>query len=226
MAPPPPWGTTCTPRVDDELFGSVCLETESRYYAHATKHSNTTAERTALLQAILYLEGENLDEQDTLEAVICSDSEYAIGCTEGTNNGEKNLAMYKLIRARFAAEKERRDGALELLHVKGHSGDIGNDHADRLAWWGKRDGPKSQLAVVQQPESEAEMNERENDRLDAKIQRQREEEAVDSDDPDSEPEPAPDTTRRRAQRRRQTDDGPDSERGCITVFRGVETRSI
>ena len=52
---------------------------------------------------------------------------YAIGCTEGKLNGERNKAMYLLVRERFRKEQQRRGGRLELLHVKGHSGDIGND---------------------------------------------------------------------------------------------------
>ena len=183
------WTPTCSPMVDDELFGEVCLDVESMFYAQATKHSNNSAELTGLLQAIIYLEQEPLEEmaeEETEEAIICSDSKYAMGCAEGTLNGEENLALYLLVRERYEREKERRNSLLELLHVKGHSGDQGNDHADCLAWWGKRPGPHSQLRVTDGAESEEEENERERDRLDAKIERQRAEESLETSDPDYE----------------------------------------
>jgi hypothetical protein len=60
------------------------------------------------------------------------------------------------------------------------------DHADRLAWWGKKARPHSQLPVVDTRESEEEETEREHDRLDARIERQRAEEAMEPDDPDYE----------------------------------------
>ena len=145
-----------------------------------------STELTGLLQAIIHLERQQLSDQDEIEAIMCSDSLYAIGCTEGKLNGERNKAMYLLVRERFRKEQQRRGGRLELLHVKGHSGDIGNDHADRLAWWGKRAGPYSQLPVVDKTRSEEEENDRENERLDAKLMRQREEEAMEPGDPDYE----------------------------------------
>ena len=115
---------------------------------------------TGLLQAIIFLEQEETEEAVGRESVICSDSKYAIGCAEGTLNGEKNLAMYLLVRERFESEKKRRNGQVELIHVKGHSGDVGNDHADCLAWWGKRPGPPSQLRVASGVETEEDVEAR------------------------------------------------------------------
>ena len=59
----------------------MCTDPGSTFYAQATKHSNNTAELTGLLQTIIYLEQEVTDEALERDAVICSDSKYAIGCT-------------------------------------------------------------------------------------------------------------------------------------------------
>jgi hypothetical protein len=52
------------------------------------------------------------------EAIICSDSLYAIGCAEGRLNGERNLALYLLVREPFQAEKTRRVGTGSLSMVR------------------------------------------------------------------------------------------------------------
>ena len=45
----------------------------------------------------------------------------------------------------YEAEHERRSGGVKMIHVKGHSGDIANDYADRFVQDGKGPGPFSRL---------------------------------------------------------------------------------
>ena len=47
----------------------------------------------------------------------------------------------------YEAEHERRSGGVIMVHVKGHSGDIGNDYADRFVQDGKGTGPFSRLRL-------------------------------------------------------------------------------
>ena len=167
------WSPTGQPEVMDELHGPVCCDPASAYYAKASVHTNNTAELTGLLQANLWLERDG----GTEEAILCTDSTYAMGCTDGSFNGSDNLELYLTVRERFEREQDRRGGHLSLLHVKAHSGDIGNDDADCFAWWGKGDGPHSQLPMTVGEDNEE--NDLAHDRLDAQVQRLRDELAMD-----------------------------------------------
>ena len=76
-------------------------------------------------------------------AVIAVDSLYAANQAEGWWRMNKNQ---ELIRAAQGLLKEvRRSRDVTFVHVKGHSGDVGNDRADRLVQWGKTPGPFSRF---------------------------------------------------------------------------------
>jgi len=47
----------------------------------------------------------------------------------------------------FREEQLRRQGGVHFIHVKGHSGDEGNDHADDRVQWGKGEGPYCRFAL-------------------------------------------------------------------------------
>ena len=72
---------------------------------------------------------------------ICFDSMYARNVTSGVWKPKKNKGIGSLCFEAFTAENKRRAGGVTFIHVKGHSGDIGNDHADDRVQWGKADGP-------------------------------------------------------------------------------------
>ena len=56
------------------------------------------------------------------------------GVCENRDIGQRCYEAYK-------EENERRKGGVNLIHVEGHSGDLGNDKADDRVQWGKEDGP-------------------------------------------------------------------------------------
>eukprot|EP01052_Picozoa_sp_SAG31_P001863 SAG31_NODE_62_length_28678_cov_21.548270_34_plen_189_part_00 len=45
-------------------------------------------------------------------------------------------------------EQVRQSGDVTFVHVRGHTGEVGNERADRLVQWGKTSGPYSRLAEV------------------------------------------------------------------------------
>ena len=48
----------------------------------------------------------------------------------------------------YEAEHERRSDGVIMVHVKGHSGDIGNDYADTFVQDGKGSGPFSRIRLA------------------------------------------------------------------------------
>eukprot|EP01045_Picozoa_sp_COSAG04_P018136 COSAG04_NODE_1657_length_6032_cov_64.184224_3_plen_149_part_00 len=53
----------------------------------------------------------------------------------------------------YAEEEKRRD--VQLIWVRGHSGNKGNDRADLLAQWGKASGPHSRIPLRGETEERA-----------------------------------------------------------------------
>ena len=53
----------------------------------------------------------------------------------------------------YVEEKKRRD--VQLIWVRGHSGNKGNDRADLLAQWGKASGPHSRIPLRGETEERA-----------------------------------------------------------------------
>ena len=70
-----------------------------------------------------------------------------------TGTGGVNVVLTDSVRRMHTRERERRKGGVLLAHVKGHSGDAGNDRADSLCELGKGNGPYSQQKAFVQGES-------------------------------------------------------------------------
>jgi hypothetical protein len=99
-----------------------------------------------VFQALLYLLhqllGEGLsDDVKNGGVIICVDSLYAINMVEGHWEPKQNKDL--ISRARSALSRLRGKREVTFVHVRGHSGDPGNDRADDLVQWGKTDGPYS-----------------------------------------------------------------------------------
>ena len=75
------------------------------------------------------------------------DSKYAANVTDGTWNAKSILEAARINRDLYEAEHERRNGGVIMIHVKGHSGDIGNDYADTVVQDGKGSGPFSRIRL-------------------------------------------------------------------------------
>ena len=60
---------------------------------------------------------------------------------------KKNVEAARINRDLYEAEHERRSGGVIMVHVKGHSGDIGNDYADAFVQDGKGLGPFSRIQL-------------------------------------------------------------------------------
>ena len=122
-----------------ELYGFVILDNSSPFYMGASVGSNNTAELTAIGEALLWVLEEYMRDAGgfaPLDVCIRYDSEYAAKSVLGIYNGQKNRALIDTIRGyhrRLTDALGRRGGKLRYEHVKGHSGDVWNDRADRLA---------------------------------------------------------------------------------------------
>lgn len=66
------------------------------------------------------------------------DSEYAMHIALGLSKAGENRRLATKVRALWKAEEERRGGQLWAVHVKGHSGHVWNDCADRAAARGSK----------------------------------------------------------------------------------------
>ena len=74
------------------------------------------------------------------------DSRYAANATQGKQKkAESNLELAAVCNKLYAEEKKRRN--VQLIWVRGHSGNKGNDRADLLAQWGKASGPHSRIPL-------------------------------------------------------------------------------
>ena len=74
-------------------------------------------------------------------AAIAYDSEYAAKVAQGIYKPKANLILALMVQKLVKEETARRRGGLRFIHVRGHSGDDGNDRADELVQWGKQAGP-------------------------------------------------------------------------------------
>jgi hypothetical protein len=63
-------------------------------------------------------------------------------------SGGVNVVLANHLHKMFNQEARRRNGGLDVGHVKGHSGDPLNDRADMLAGLGKGGGPYSRQMVL------------------------------------------------------------------------------
>eukprot|EP01052_Picozoa_sp_SAG31_P012187 SAG31_NODE_706_length_12688_cov_41.991342_8_plen_431_part_00 len=95
-----------------------------------------------VIQALLWLRSNAAGRS----AVIAVDSLYAANQAEGWWNAKKNKELIAV--AQRLLEQVRQSGDVTFVHVRGHTGEVGNERADRLVQLGKTSGPYSRLAEV------------------------------------------------------------------------------
>lgn len=113
-----------------ELYGPVVIDNASPLSLGAEVGSNNTGELSAIGEALLWLRDEAPSPRSA-PAVIHYDSEYAANITTRRNRAHKNQDLAAKVSALWDEVGMQR--ALELVHVKGHSGNPGNELADQLA---------------------------------------------------------------------------------------------
>ena len=74
--------------------------------------------------------------------------------TAGIYTPKKNLTLAEVCQRLYREENARRAGGVRFIHVKGHSGDSGNDRADLLVQWGKGEGPYCRISLASDSEAE------------------------------------------------------------------------
>ena len=114
------------------LWGPVVTDEKSRWWMGSRRGTNQTGEVNGIGQALMWLRDV---AGGTDAAVFVYDSMYAANMTqeiyEAQCNKEAVEANVKLL-AEVKVDRE-----VHFVHVKGHSGDKGNDAADARVQWGK-----------------------------------------------------------------------------------------
>ena len=120
-----------------DMWGPVVTDPNDDFYCDCTIASNNTGELLGMFNVLAWAKRQGGQEP----LAICFDSMYARNVTSGVWKPKKNKGIGSLCFEAFTAENKRRAGGVTFIHVKGHSDDIGNDHADDRVQWGKADGP-------------------------------------------------------------------------------------
>jgi ribonuclease HI len=120
------------------LWGPVVTDHESRWFMGSPRGTNQTGEVNAVGQGLMWLNNVPVDDDD---AAIVFDSMYAANMTQGKWKPKANKDAIKLNEELLATTSRWR--TVHFVHVKGHSGNEGNDRADERVQWGKDGGPCS-----------------------------------------------------------------------------------
>ena len=119
---------------DYVLYGPVITEAWDPNFLGATAGTNNTGELTAIGEACAWLwdmREERSTEGQPVRAVIHYDSEYARDLAVRVATPQSNRELAERVAA--LVDRVRSVRPLDFRHVKGHSGDVGNDSADLYA---------------------------------------------------------------------------------------------
>ena len=133
-----------------ELWGPVETDPGSPWWCGAQRRTNNTGELIGIGQALIWLR--DLDETDR-PAIMLYDSGYAANMVAGRWQPNTNVNVVQWARGLLAQVEQKRK--VHWVHVRGHSGDGGNDRADELVQWGKRRGPYARLRALGEGEGDS-----------------------------------------------------------------------
>ena len=114
------------------LWGPVVTDVKSKWWMGAARGTNQTGELNGIGQALMWLRDVAGGDDP---AAIVYDSMYAANMTQGNfepNCNKEAVALNVKLLAEQGAVR-----TVHFVHVKGHSGDEGNDAADERVQWGK-----------------------------------------------------------------------------------------
>ena len=115
-------------------FAPTLLDSHSEFYVGATGHTAPVAEASAIHRVLHGVAA--IVESHTLASVtINADATYVLDIVKGTSAANSNIMLVQGIR-RMVGQVRRRTRII-AKHVKGHSGDPGNEFADLLSNLGK-----------------------------------------------------------------------------------------
>ena len=143
-----------TERVAAELWGPVVTDPTSSWWCGASRGTNNTGELIGIGQALIWLR--DLDKTSR-PAVMLYDSGYAANMVAGRWQPNSNQHLVQWARGLLAQVQESRE--VHWVHVRGHSGDGGNDRADELVQWGKAKGPYARLRALGEGEGDSRFGE-------------------------------------------------------------------
>ena len=114
-------------KIEAELWGPVETDPGSSWWCGTQRRTNNTGEliMMGIGQALTWLR--DIDETERL-AIMLYDSGYAANMVTGRWQPNTNTNVVQWARGLLAEVEKSRTG--HWVHVKGHSGDGGNDRAD------------------------------------------------------------------------------------------------
>ena len=115
---------------DFALWGPVPVEQWDPRWLGALQPTNNTAEVTAIAEALIWLDTE-APGPEHIPATLWYDSTYAVDAITKDHYPEHNTELILKVRELLQTVSAKR--ALDFQKVKAHSGNHGNEQADRLA---------------------------------------------------------------------------------------------
>ena len=117
------------------VYGPVVTDESDQRWLGAQKHSNNTAELTAIAEALTWLQTE-APGPEHVPVSIRYDSQYAANAVQGATQAQANRQLVEKCREIHVKVQARR--AIDWTWVKGHAQVAGNEMADKLADKGSR----------------------------------------------------------------------------------------
>lgn len=123
------WGMVIFQDKDDvDFYGPVVFDSSDPQFLGATVGTNNTGELSAIAMSLKWM----LEvEESAAPCTIFYDSDYAANIAQALWRAKENLALAKTVQQLLRDVRQRRK--VSFKHVKGHSGNPGNDRADKNA---------------------------------------------------------------------------------------------